>query len=128
MNSYKYKFTIISAVYNVAEFLREAVDSVIHQTIGLKNVQLILVDDGTPDNSGEICDEYAAKYPENIFVIHKQNGGVSSARNEGLKHVQGKYVNFMDSDDKWATDALAKVWDFFENHYDETDSVFCRYI
>lgn len=123
MNSYKYKFTIISAVYNVAEFLREAVDSVIHQTIGLKNIQLILVDDGTPDNSGEICDEYAAKYPENIFVIHKQNGGVSSARNEGLKHVRGKYVNFMDSDDKWATDALAKVWDFFENHYDETDMV-----
>lgn len=123
MNSYKYKFTIISAVYNVAEFLREAVDSVIHQTIGLKNVQLILVDDGTPDNSGEICDEYAAKYPENIFVIHKQNGGVSSARNEGLKHVQGKYVNFMDSDDKWATDALAKVWKFFEKHYDETDMV-----
>lgn len=123
MNSYKFKFTIISAVYNVSQFLREAVESVINQTIGIKNIQLILVDDGTPDNSGEICDEYAAKYPENIFVIHKQNGGVSSARNEGLKLVQGKYVNFMDSDDKWAFDALAKVWKFFEKHYDETDMV-----
>lgn len=123
MSNYKYKFSVISAVYNVSEFLREAIDSVIDQTIGFKNIQLILVDDGTPDNSGEICDEYAAKYPDNIMVIHKENGGVSSARNEGLKHVQGKYVNFMDSDDKWATDALAKVWNFFEAHYDETDMV-----
>ena len=123
MSNYKYKFTIISAVYNVSEFLAEAIESVVNQTIGIKNIQFILVDDGTPDNSGEICDEYAAKYPDNIFVIHKENGGVSSARNEGLKLVQGKYVNFMDSDDKWATDALSKVWDFFEAHYDETDMV-----
>ena len=123
MSNYKYKYTIISAVYNVSEFLAEAIESVVNQTIGIKNIQFILVDDGTPDNSGEICDEYAAKYPDNIFVIHKENGGVSSARNEGLKLVQGKYVNFMDSDDKWATDALLKVWDFFEAHYDETDMV-----
>ena len=63
MSNYKYKFTIISAVYNVSEFLAEAIESVVNQTIGIKNIQFILVDDGTPDNSGEICDEYAAKYP-----------------------------------------------------------------
>ncbi len=123
MSNYKYKFTVISAVYNVAPFLREAVDSIIKQSIGINNIQLVLVDDGTPDNSGEICDEYAKKYPNNIFVVHKENGGVSSARNEGLKHVQGKYVNFMDSDDKWDTKTLSKVWDFFEAHCDETDMV-----
>lgn len=123
MSNYKYKFSVISAVYNVAEFLNEAVESVINQSIGIKDIQLILVDDGTPDNSGEMCDEYAAKYPDNIFVIHKENGGVSSARNQGLAKIQGKYVNFMDSDDKWATDALSKVWDFFEKHYEETDVV-----
>lgn len=123
MDNYKYKFTVISAVYNVSEFLREAVDSIVNQTIGFKNIQLILVDDGTPDNSGEICDEYAAKYPDNVMVIHKENGGVSSARNEGLKHVQGKYVNFMDSDDKWATDAFKKVWKFFEENNSKTDAV-----
>ena len=56
MSNYKYKFTIISAVYNVSEFLAEAIESVVNQTIGIKNIQFILVDDGTPDNSGEICD------------------------------------------------------------------------
>ncbi len=123
MTNYKYKFSVISAVYNVEPFLREAIDSVINQTIGIKNIQLILVDDGTPDNSGKICDEYAKKYPDNIFVIHKENGGVSSARNLGLKSVKGKYVNFMDSDDKWDKSALKKVWEFFEKNQDKTDMV-----
>lgn len=123
MGDYKYKFSVISAVYNVEPFLKEAIDSIVEQSIGIKNIQLILVDDGTPDNSGKICDEYAARYPDNIFVIHKENGGVSSARNTGLEKVQGKYVNFMDSDDKWDTKTFSKVWSFFEKHYDETDMV-----
>ena len=123
MADYKYKFSIVTAVYNVEMFVAETIESIIAQDIGFENVQLILVDDGTPDNSGAICDEYAEKYPDNIVVIHKENGGVSSARNMGLERVQGKYVNFIDSDDLFPADTLSTVWNFFENHYDETDLV-----
>ena len=123
MSDYKYKFSIISAVYNVEEFLAEAIESIIEQTIGIENIQLILVDDGTPDESGKICDEYAAKYPNNIFVIHKENGGVSSARNEGLKQVKGEFVNFMDSDDMLTPDTLERVYKLFSENYDKTDVV-----
>ena len=59
------------AVYKVEEFIREALDSLVCQSIGFDSVQLILVDDGSPDGSGAICDEYAAKYPDNVVVIHK---------------------------------------------------------
>ncbi len=82
---YKYKVSIVTAVYNVADYLTEMIESIIAQNIGFEYVQLILVDDGSQDSSGEICDQYAAQYPDNIVAIHKENGGVSSARNEGLK-------------------------------------------
>jgi len=108
-------------VYNVSEFIEYAVDSVIAQSIGFNNVQLILVDDGSTDNSGELCDRYKACYPENVFVIHKENGGLSTARNAGLLQAEGKYVNFMDPDDHIPKDALYEVWNFFEAHYNETD-------
>ena len=120
---YKYRFSIIMAVYNVEAYLREAIDSIIDQTIGMENVQLILVNDGSKDESGKICDEYSEKYPDNILTIHKENGGVSSARNEGLKHVQGRYVNFLDSDDKLTKDTLELVDSFFSQHEDEVDLV-----
>ena len=104
------------AVYNVEQFLEEAIDSVIKQDIGFKdNVQLILVDDGSEDQSGVICDKYFEKYPNNIKVIHKENGGVSSARNEGLKHVLGKYINFLDSDDTLSPNTLSLVYDFLRS-------------
>lgn len=109
------------AVYNVEPFLREAVDSVIDQDIGFENVQLILVDDGSKDNSGAICDEYAKKYPDNVLVLHKENGGVSSARNLGLDHVQGELVSFLDPDDKLDTNAMSKAHRFFQKHGEETD-------
>ncbi|MBR3600289.1 MAG: glycosyltransferase family 2 protein, partial [Lachnospiraceae bacterium] len=137
---YKYIFSIVMAVYNCEPFLRETLDSVVNQKIKgfkkIKNksvstaksltfediVQVIMVDDGSTDGSGEICDEYANKYP-NFMVVHKENGGVASARNEGLKHVQGKYMNFMDSDDKFSDNVLIEVYNFFEKHYEETDVV-----
>lgn len=115
--------SIVTAVYNVGQFLREAIDSVIEQDIGFEHIQLILVDDGSTDNSGVICDEYQAKYPDNIVVIHKENAGVSAARNDGLKRVEGKYTNFMDADDKLARNAVRIVCDFFSQHENETDVV-----
>lgn len=111
---YKYKFTIITAVYNVEQFLDECIESVLKQDIGFeKNVQFILVDDGSTDRSGEICDKYAKQYPNNILVIHKENGGAASARNEGLKYTNGEYINFLDSDDKFSENVLSEVERFF---------------
>lgn len=75
--NYLFKFSIVTAVYNVAPYLSEAIDSILSQDIGfLESVELILVDDGSTDASGAICDEYQHKYPENIVVIHKPNGAL----------------------------------------------------
>ena len=123
MEQYKYDFSVVMAVYNAEAYLREAVDSIIRQTIGFSHIQLILVNDGSKDKSGAICDEYKKKYPDNVVVIHKENGGVSSARNEGLSFVEGRYLNFMDSDDKMDLSAFQKVRRFFQKHEDETDVV-----
>lgn len=120
---YKYKVSVVMAVYNVEPFLREAIESVIAQDIGFENIQLILVDDGSPDGCPAICDEYAAKYPDNIIVIHKENGGASSARNAGLARVEGQFVNFLDSDDKLTKETVRLVSSFFDKHYNEVDLV-----
>ena len=95
------KVSVIIPVYNVEQYLEETILSVVNQTIGFENIQMILVNDGSPDNSEEICLKYRDKYPDNILYIKKENGGVSSARNLGMEYIQGKYVNFLDSDDKW---------------------------
>ena len=127
MKDYKYKFSVVIPVYNVEKFLEETVDSVINQTIGFKkNIQIILVNDGSPDNSDEICQRYVKEYPKNIKYIKQENAGVSAARNTGIPFVEGKYVNFLDSDDKWEMDAFRKIYRFFEAHYDEVDVVSCR--
>lgn len=88
--------SIIIPVYNVERFLCRCVDSVLAQTFGA--FEVILVDDGSSDRSGEICDAYAQR-DGRVRVIHKQNGGVSSARNRGLDEVSGQYICFIDSDD-----------------------------
>ena len=88
--------SVIVPMYKVEEYLRECLDSVVNQT--LKNLEILCVDDGSPDNSGAIAEEYAAKYPF-VRVIHKENGGLSSARNAGLDAAAGTYVYFLDSDD-----------------------------
>lgn len=123
-NDHHFKFSIISAVYNAAPYLREAIDSILSQDIGFtESVELILVNDGSTDNSGLICDEYQQKYPDNIRVIHKPNGGVASARNAGITVARGRYINFMDSDDKLTSDTLSAVYDFFSRHDQEIDLV-----
>lgn len=121
---YQFKFSIVSAVYNAAPYLPEAIDSILAQDIGFTDcVELILVDDGSTDESGTICDEYQQKYPDNIVVIHKPNGGVASARNAGIAIARGRYINFMDSDDKLSSNTLSSVYDFFSQHDQEVDLV-----
>jgi glycosyltransferase involved in cell wall biosynthesis len=88
--------SVIVPVYMVEEYLRQCLDSLIHQTY--KDIEIILVDDGSPDHCGEICEEYAKK-DARIIVIHQENGGLSAARNAGLDIAKGEYIMFVDSDD-----------------------------
>lgn len=90
------KISIIVPVYNVEKELERCIDSLINQTY--KNIEIILVDDGSTDTSSDICEEYKMKY-SNIKVIHKENGGLSSARNCGITNSDGMYLMFVDSDD-----------------------------
>ncbi len=120
----KFKFAVVMAIYNTSEYLSQAIDSIINQTIGFKdNIQLILVDDGSTDSSAEICLEYQEKYPDNILVLTQTNQGQAAARNNGFKYVDAKYVNFADSDDYFSLNAFEEVWNFFESHFDECDVV-----
>lgn len=91
-------FSVIIPVYNVEKYLPECVNSVLNQDF--YDYEVILVDDGSTDSSGNICDEYAKEY-SNIKVIHKENGGLSDARNFGIKEAKGEYLMFLDSDDFW---------------------------
>ena len=88
--------SIIVPVYKVEKQLNKCIESILNQTF--KDYELILVDDGSPDNCGHICDEYEKK-DSRIKVIHKKNGGLSDARNAGLDIALGKYIGFVDSDD-----------------------------
>ena len=103
--------SVIVPVYNVEKYLRESVESVLAQTY--KELEIILVDDGSTDESGKICDEYAS-VDNRVTVIHKDNGGLSDARNTGLKYSHGKYIYFLDSDDYLKTDAIEKLVCFAE--------------
>lgn len=93
---YKPFISVIVPIYNVEKYLHKCIDSILNQT--LKNIEIILVNDGSTDNCGKIIDEYAKK-DERIIVIHKENEGQSSARNKGLDIARGEYIGFVDSDD-----------------------------
>lgn len=107
--------SIIVPVYNVEEYLGACVDSILIQSF--RDFELILVDDGSIDQSGNICDDYARK-DERIFVIHKKNGGLSSARNVGLDIARGQYITFVDSDDKISPDTYVRNIELIVQHPD----------
>lgn len=101
MNERRDKISVIIPVYNVEKYLKACIQSVLNQTY--KQIEVILVDDGSTDRSGTICDSYAAM-DKRVVVHHKENGGLSSARNMGIKLSSGKYISFIDSDDYVAPD------------------------
>lgn len=120
---YSFKISIVMAVYNVEQYIEESLQSIIKQDIGFENIQLILVNDGSYDSSGDICKKYSEKYKNNIIYVEKENGGVSSARNLGLNYVKGKYVNFLDADDLLSKNTCKVVYRFFEENINNIDVV-----
>lgn len=121
---YNYTFSIIMPVYNTERFLEEAINSVINQTINFEEkIQLILINDGSTDDSNKILQTYKEQYPDNIILIEKTHRGQASARDLGLKLANAKYVNFMDSDDYLELDTLEKVEEYFNQEFDKTDIV-----
>ena len=94
-----YKISVIIPVFNVEEYISECLDSIVNQTIGIENIEVIVVNDCSQDNSMTIVKEYARKYPSIKIVEHKKNQGPGPARNTGLKHVNSEYITFIDSDD-----------------------------
>lgn len=99
--------SIIVPVYRVEPYIRNCIDSICQQTY--KNIEIILVDDGSPDACGRICDEYTKK-DSRIKVIHKENGGLSSARNAGICAASGDWIGFVDSDDHITEDMYERLW------------------
>ena len=92
------KITVVIPAYNIETLLEKCVGSVAKQDYPKDKLEIIVVDDGSTDSTGALCDELASKY-ENVTALHKENGGSSSARNLGLKHASGDYIGFVDSDD-----------------------------
>lgn len=117
------KVSIVVPVYNVEKYINRCVNSLVNQTI--QDIEIILVDDGSPDNCPSICDSWAKEY-SHIKVVHKKNGGLSSARNAGLKIASGKYVGFVDSDDDVEIDMFKKMYITAEENH--VDFVMCDYM
>lgn len=106
------KISVIIPVYNVEKYITRCMDSVVNQT--LNDIEIILVEDGSPDNCPQICDAYA-RQDDRIMVVHQENKGLGLARNAGLDVATGKYVTFVDSDDYISLDAMEKIWNKLED-------------
>lgn len=117
-SSYKFQFSIIIPFYNTGDYLEETLLSVIKQHYPLKKIQIILVNDGSTDNSSEIARRYQGLYPFNIKLIEQTNSGVSASRNVGVSIAEGEIINFLDSDDKFSPNTLREVARFFERNVD----------
>lgn len=122
-----YRASIIIPVYNVEKYLRACLDSLTRQTVGFDNLEIVLVNDGSTDGSEAICREFDEEY-DNVFFFSKENEGLSKTRNFGLAHSHGKYIFFLDSDDRLREDTVKEVTDFFDTVYDEVDLVTYRII
>lgn len=122
MREYNYKISVIVPVYNVHDYLRSCLDSLAAQTIDHSELEVLLINDGSTDDSLNICYEYAQIDP--IFkVFDKSNEGVSATRNFGIQKACGKYIMFLDSDDTYTPNTIKLVTDFFDAHYEEVDLV-----
>lgn len=123
-NDKDYKLSVIMPIYNVEDYVGEAIDSVLGQSIGRnENIEIILIDDGSVDGSVDICKSYAEQYPDRVSYVRKENGGVSSARNLGLAKARGKYIHFFDGDDLLSKDFYKKSIQFLVDNEHRIDFV-----
>lgn len=120
MNECNPIISIIVPVYKVEKYIDKCIESVLAQDY--ENIEIILVDDGSPDNCPQICDKYAKKY-KNIISLHKPNGGLGSARNYGVEHASGKWIAFVDSDDFVRPEYISNMWSLCEKY--KADIVSC---
>ncbi len=104
------KLSIVVPIYKVEQYLPKCVDSLLNQDLSHDEYEIILVEDGSPDRCGMICDDYAARF-DNIKVVHRKNGGLSAARNSGIEIAQGEYIQFVDSDDYLEPNVLKTLAD-----------------
>lgn len=118
-----YAVSIVVPIYKVEKYLKRCIDSLLAQT--LTNIEIILVDDGSPDNCPQMCDEYARQYPDKVKVLHQKNQGVSVARNNGIAITTGEYIGFVDSDDWVAKNMFEKMYKVALE--DELQLVACGY-
>lgn len=116
------KVSIIVPVYNVEPYLDRCMQSLLKQT--LKGIEIIMVDDESPDHCPQLCEDYKAQY-SNVKVVHKKNGGLGFARNSGLEIAEGEYVAFIDSDDFVDTDMFQHLYEYASEN--KCDAVFCGY-
>ena len=121
-NNYKYKASIIVPIYNVEKYLPGCFESLEAQTINNKEMEVLLIVDGSPDNSLELCQKKAEE--NNMYkVFWKENEGLSATRNFGIRKAQGKYIMFLDPDDTFEPQTVKNVVKFFDHHYEEVDVV-----
>ena len=125
--SQKFLFSVIISIYNTGRYLNDSIESILKQTLNPKKIQIILVNDGSTDKTEEICLSYKKTFHQNIIYIKQEHGGVSKGRNIGMRFAKGKYINFLDADDKWENKAFQYVNIFFQ-FYQNINIVGCRLI
>lgn len=119
---FDYKVSIIIPIYNSEEFIGNTLNSLVNQIYDMDAMEVLMIDDGSTDRSAEICKKYEQKY-SNFKLYQKENGGVSKARNYGIRHAHGKYIMYLDADDTYTSETVKNVVSFFDKHYDEVDVV-----
>lgn len=117
-----YTISVVIPLYNQQDTIHNCITALRKQTVAFKNLEIILINDGSSDDSGRLCKSFADKY-SNIHYIYQENGGVSSARNQGIRKASGKYIFFLDADDLLEKHTIQKVAEFFDTVYDEVDLV-----
>ena len=111
-----FKISVIIPVYNVRDYLDECLSSITAQTIGFSDIQVILVNDGSPDDSAAVCRRFAAAHPDNVIYAEQPNSGVSAARNRGIGLAEGELITFLDGDDKWSAESFETAYEAYKAH------------